>query len=343
MNKYKPISHIIYCIICIFIILLLIQQIVINPLYIFKEAPADVDTSKILVNETYLKQRYVFERGLSFDSFIMGASTASNVRLSSESGGKWYNFSGVYFTLWETERFIQKLIKSGFKIKYLVIALSEENLKNNEHGSYIDICKSRTSVQFYPVPYSFKEKIYFYTKNFLTFPFFTIIKDKITTLMPKSANEIPDERYKPDFNYTDEEVIYRLPMVKNPFVQERLEEIKKITDLCKRNNIDVFFYFTPVYHQVYKNGILEDYNNFKREIVKITPFYDFTGLNPVTTNHRYFSDLIHGTEETGKLISDRIFYQDKNNPPKIRDFGIYVTQDNIESHIKKMNEQMEIQ
>ena len=61
----------------------------------------------------------------------------------------------------------------------------------------------------------------------------------------------------------------------------------------------------------------------KIKIAKIVPFYDFSGANEINNNPKNYMDLIHFNDEVGNLVLDRIFNQDKNNPPKIKNFGNY--------------------
>lgn len=338
MKKYKYITRFLYYFILVAIIFFVVQQIVFNPLMLFKKySPQDIDNSKLLINESYLVQKYLLRSKNEYNSFIIGPSTSGNVVLNNENNGIWFNFSFAYFSLWETERLLKEMKKKGIKIKNLVIAISEENGKCIETYNYFENCKLRFGLEYFPMPFSFKEKMYFYSKNFFTFPAITVLTDRIKEFVNGQKKEI----YIPqnDFYYTDEEVLEKLMLIKEPFSKNRIKNIKEINDFAKENDINIIFYFVPVYHQVYKLGNINDYNNFKREIAEITPFYDFSGLNLITQDNKMWINLMHSNDKTGELIKQRLF-SPKTEAPLIKDFGIYVTKDNIDNHIKLMTEQV---
>ena len=144
---------------------------------------------------------------------------------------------------------------------------------------------------------------------------------------------------KDNFSLSKEEILYRLPMIECPFVDERYEEIQRITNYAKQNNINIIFYYSPLYYKVYQYGNIDNYNNMKRKVANITPFYDFSGINEITTQKKYFCDLIHINTDCTKIIINRLFSENKNNEPKFKNFGNYVTKENIDKHIEIMNTQ----
>ena len=79
-----------------------------------------------------------------------------------------------------------------------------------------------------------------------------------------------------------------------------------------------------------------DFENWKREIVAITPVWDFSGYNSITTEPvakgmKNYLDSSHYSSEVGNLILNRLFnYQEET---VTADFGILITQENIQSHL----------
>ena len=80
------------------------------------------------------------------------------------------------------------------------------------------------------------------------------------------------------------------------------------------------------------------YEDWKRQIVNITPVWDFSGYNSVTTakinnNMEKYSDNSHYMPFIGSFILNRLFgYETDKVPP---DFGVWLTPDNVEAHIQK--------
>ncbi len=349
MKNYKKLSNIIIILLLFIITMTFARFCIYDPFYFFKKLKIEnininKDNTDYPYNNRYLELKYIIQNSEKYDSFLFGASSASNIILDNESGGKWYIYTPAVLSLWEVDRTIKELVKNKVKIKNLAIELSDENLKNTEEGSYIDICKARPSIDLYPVPMNFEEKIYFFGNYLCVFPVFGKISNKIQKIFHKTAiiDDIPINVNSRDnsFSMSKKELKYRLPMIENKFPPEKLNEIARISDFAKQNNINLIFFISPVYFHVYEAGNLKEYNELKFKIAKITPFYDFSGLNSITYNKNYFIDLIHGNEDCANIMKKRMFNSNKNDLPKIKDFGVFVTTFNINNHIETMNNQM---
>jgi len=71
---------------------------------------------------------------------------------------------------------------------------------------------------------------------------------------------------------------------------------------------------------------------------KITNYIDFTGHNSITTNKDNYWDSSHLRVEVTKPLMARVF-NDQAHAPK--DFGVLVTKENIETHLKNLRNQIE--
>ena len=85
-------------------------------------------------------------------------------------------------------------------------------------------------------------------------------------------------------------------------------------------------------------GYFDDFEHFKRALVKITNYIDFTGHNSITTNKDNYWDSSHLRVEVTKPLMARVF-NDQAHAPK--DFGVLVTKENIETHLKNLRNQIE--
>ncbi len=318
MENYSKLSKIILGFVGFAFLFLILQQIIINPLKIGRDfSPDDINWDDPIIYERYIKHKYLINHINNYDSFIIGASAASNIRPENQLGGKWYAYTGAYMNLFETKRFLQEII-SKRQIKNLIITISDENLKIDEISSYKEICNVRPGFEYYPLPQSLEEKLFYYSKNFFSIPTLSIIQRKIESLQAQNQDFQP----KPISELTQEEIKEMLPVSSLEILPERFEEIKEINDLAKENNINIIFVYIPEYIKVYNVAAKKNIEN-KIKIAKIVPFYDFSGANEINNNPKNYMDLIHFNDEVGNLVLDRIFNQDKNNPPKIKNFGNY--------------------
>ena len=131
--------------------------------------------------------------------------------------------------------------------------------------------------------------------------------------------------------------------------QARLENLQAIIDKCKQNNIDIKVFISPTHATQYEAmniaGLSSTFEQWKREVVKITPVWDFSGYNSITTeliNDRMenYIDNSHYSPKVGDLVLNRILSFQTERVPK--DFGILLTQDNIETHLHQIRLDREV-
>ena len=123
----------------------------------------------------------------------------------------------------------------------------------------------------------------------------------------------------------------------NPHLKEIFESLKK------ENPHTRFILFTtpiskPLFCMLVKQGKLPAYEAWLRMLVNVFgEVYDFMGINTVTQKAENYADLHHFYPEFGTLIAKRITGQRDLSLPD--DFGIRVTPQNIEKHLKQVERQ----
>lgn len=130
--------------------------------------------------------------------------------------------------------------------------------------------------------------------------------------------------------------------------QANLAELQKIIEIAQRENIDLRFYISPShatrYEAIRTAGHWEAYEQMKREIAQITPFWDFSGYNSITKESispemQNYIDDSHYRSEVGDLVLNKLLdYQSETVP---QDFGVWVTSDNVESHLANIRRDRE--
>ncbi len=117
--------------------------------------------------------------------------------------------------------------------------------------------------------------------------------------------------------------------------------VKKIVEYCKINDINLYVYISPIYvehfHAIKESGLLDEFERFKRDLVKITDYLDFTGANSITNNKNNYWDSSHLRVDKTEIVMAKLF-QDPNFK-EYKDFGVFVTADSIEAHLKKQRDQ----
>ena len=131
--------------------------------------------------------------------------------------------------------------------------------------------------------------------------------------------------------------------------QARLKNLQAIIDKCKQHNIEVIVFISPTHATQYEAidivGLSPSFEQWKRAVVKITPVWDFSGYNSITTeliNERMnnYIDNSHYSPKVGNLVLNRILSLQTEKVPQ--DFGILITQDNVESHLNQIRLDREV-
>ncbi len=109
-------------------------------------------------------------------------------------------------------------------------------------------------------------------------------------------------------------------------IDPNLKRFQTVIDLCKKKNINIFIYTSPVskdFLQLYKDLDLENtFKYWKKSLANITSYTDFCNYNDITENSYNFLDGTHIMPKFSKLIFARIF-----NDPSLKaakEFGKYI-------------------
>ncbi|MBE9125807.1 hypothetical protein IQ257_10980 [Coleofasciculus sp. LEGE 07092] len=122
-----------------------------------------------------------------------------------------------------------------------------------------------------------------------------------------------------------------------------LDDFKKIVDLCQQNNIKLKIFISPSHatqwEAIRATGHWQTFEEWKRQLVKIAPVWDFSGYNSVTTEPigydiENYTDNSHYTSKVGTWVLNRLLSYQTEQVPK--DFGVLITPNNIEAHLAKI-------
>ncbi|MCT7988531.1 hypothetical protein [Laspinema olomoucense] len=148
-------------------------------------------------------------------------------------------------------------------------------------------------------------------------------------------------------------------LIKNAFFQAKiqgetyeishLEEVKNLVNLCDKHQIECHFFISPSHvtqwESIRLSGAWELFEEWKRNLAKITPVWDFSGYNSITTEPpsstmKNYIDSSHYRKEIGDLVLNRIFQYNQEIVPE--DFGVLLTPETVENHLKKIRKNREI-
>jgi len=124
--------------------------------------------------------------------------------------------------------------------------------------------------------------------------------------------------------------------------QSFLDDFRQLVETCREKNIELKVLISPIHvtqlEAINTAGVWSEFEDWKREVVKITPVWDFSGYNSITTEPisnqmENYWDSSHYRKEVGDLILNRLFEVNEEVVPE--DFGTLLTTNNIESELEK--------
>lgn len=122
-------------------------------------------------------------------------------------------------------------------------------------------------------------------------------------------------------------------------MEQALRDLRDIRQLADRHGIDLIFFIHPIHVVTYLDNNLEEFDEFKRRLARITAYYDFSGVNEITTNNYYYYETSHYRPIVGDMILARLFPESAGNCRSApMPFGVQVTSDNVESHLARLHE-----
>jgi len=116
-------------------------------------------------------------------------------------------------------------------------------------------------------------------------------------------------------------------------IDKKFIYIKEIINLCKKRNINLKVYVSPIYVKtlklIYELNLFKTYKYFQINLAQITSFWDFNQNLEITSNKANFWDNSHMREKIGNLVIDTIFCKN------IR-YGKFITPSNVLKHLEKI-------
>jgi hypothetical protein len=122
--------------------------------------------------------------------------------------------------------------------------------------------------------------------------------------------------------------------IKNIDFSPYLNSLPLIKKKCLQKDINLLIFFVPENHNYLDQFDRKLFLDFLKKVSTIVEFWNFSGYNSITLNDTNYYDYFHFRYFISDLIVKRIF-NDTTSVPS--DFGVYVTEKNIDSHISLLN------
>lgn len=294
----------------------------------------DMDRQYIEPNQRWLKGHFLIDQHARFNAYIFGSSRAGKIDPRNiDDEGNWYNFSYSEGLPVQHTEDLKLLLDNGASIDRVIIGLDNISFYvdpiihqaqaprkpyKNWHEPYLDYLflapDSEVKNEIERVKAS-SNKVHY---------------DIVHTGMPDASfrdrwvsNDKQKHCSQPKFNHATWAFYYQAR------VEQALEEIASLLELCKENRIEAIFYMGPMHHTTYMRQDQEAYFDFIRGLARLTAFYDFSGLNEITTDNYYYYETSHFRPIVGDMMTEAMLDGTSSK------FGRLVGPDNIEKVIQE--------
>ncbi len=289
---------------------------------------------QVQMNERFVKIEYIKKNHQKFNAYLFGSSrigtTDPKIIEKYVPNSKFYNFTVSSANLYDYEHHLKYFIKEKYPIHtlYLQIDLDDMSIYGHRESDYLSKLHPEVTNEF--------TTLYYMKYLFGFFPMNTRVKimDNINTKKTKQRDtekgtwSLPSKEKallkncKEYVNHVSSFHNKNRRIRKYTTAKSSMKSLKKIVDLCHKNNIKLYVFTSPHNQNKMDTFMIEDYNKYLRNISEITSFYDFTGYNSVTKDNCNYYEMSHYRPQVGKLIAGRIFNDKSINIPS--DFGKYI-------------------
>jgi hypothetical protein len=310
-------------------------------------------------DKLFIKTRYIANNPDKFDCLVFGSSRVNGIDVTKATDAKCYNMNYPMGLPGNHLENIRYLLKRGVKIKLLMIGLDEFSYKKDPKkyegspmgGPYPPVIGQRALpcyLNYLVTIYrkrtwdnmikGYKEKGRRLPNTIGEYDHFVTGR----TFNPAIERYIEDNREKHD---RDPRFNARKKGLKDPgqdetrYRESTLRDLRDLVDLAKQHNIRLVLFFNPSHYTVYLRSEPRGIRAFQKELAAFTDFYDFSGVNSITTNSYYYYEPNHYRAMVGDMMIARIFGYEEPRVPA--DFGVLVTQSNVTDHVRRSIKQAE--
>jgi hypothetical protein len=324
-------------------------SVFVDPFGVFGDILFDTPKISMLTNQRFHKIKYLEKNFYKYNSYLIGGSRIAAIRPEWIEkyipDSKFYNLFVSGATGYDNLRHVKYIIEN-YKAKHIVMQISLDDMVRytGPDGRTLETelhyrVSGKNIISFY-LPYL--NPGYAMLSKKLKYALGIEPTDNLKILVEESGERhyrheeklIAQDHKK----YIENEPTFHRAekQARGTKLKEMIEDLREIQRLCDLHHVSLLLLITPHHHQMMNSFDTEDCLAFMQELSEISPFWDFSGYNSVTTDDRNYYESSHYRITVVKYILARVFNDAAVNVPE--DFGVSVTKDNIEEHLKQLFE-----
>lgn len=308
-------------------LLVLPLNLCVDPYNIFHAA--NIRDNGVEPNKNYIKTKFILDHQDEYDSYLFGSSRAGFIDVSKLPDGSWYNFSYSEGLPAEQCQTLQTLISHGEIPKQ--VYLSVDNISFLVDPAYHEEQLYRKA---FPYDGSIADRIRFfssYLDSVTTLESLSVIRsyDGDTKGLRERMYSTGCENLELDVTFDESSTEAYWADYYEPRIDEAIEEIRELKELCDANDIQLTVFTNPLYVTTYERSVSKGYLDFLEQLAQVTPFYNFSSYNEISMNSQYYFETSHYTPEAADIMMDIIENGGDAHTIRAQGFGYYVTEDNL--------------
>jgi len=327
-----------------FCLLIAAFNMAVDPFGVFGDRLLNYYEYNMTQNPRIAKIAYLDKNYEKYDSYIVGSSKTSSypVELLNEyyGGASFYNMLSYGGDMYDNRKTIEYIVEN-YNVKNIVlnIGLEEAFQYNYEDdktkGNLHPKVEGKNSIPFYlkyaflNLQYSFDKLKAYFDRDYLpsanevfipqTGAYNKTVRDSETLMTEDEHIEAEDGFF-----------LYREERDTLPYIDEVIEDLQAIKDLCEKNKINFMMIASPNFRTEIEDYNADELRYYWKQLADVTPFYDFAGYTPISFESRYFYDDAHFRNDVGAMALAYIFGNGDVYYPE--GFGHHTTSDNVKAH-----------
>ncbi len=294
----------------------------------------DMENQRIEPNQHYLKTKHVLDNPKKHNSFLFGSSRVGKIDIRIiEDGDNWYNMSYSQGVPAEHLAEIKLFLQNNVEIKNIWIGLEETSylIDKSQHKSqanrksYVNRYNPWLSYLFIkPSPSIFNE-----IRKANDAKFYTKYSELYNSGVSIAVNV--DDWINTNLDVHKSDPKFKRASWNNNEYNERIDgvidELSEIVSICNENGISLKLFINPMFVTTYMRQDKEEFFEFLRKLSSVSEFYDFSGVNKITTDPYYYYESSHFRPLLGYKIIDVL--ANNLNKTDVKEFGKLISSDNI--------------
>lgn len=286
-------------------------------------------------NVHFNKVKYLLGNPSKYNAFCFGSSRVGHIDLTRvENGLSYYNMTYPDGLPKEWLDDVRIFLKHHMNIKQIMVGIDDFSFR---------LDPSKHAARYERIPYNDDGNFKTYLACLLRVPSVATKKHQDKSVfsyiyeMGMNLNRDAEASIEQDIinHVHDEKFLKSKHHVLGNRIDETIQTFSELKSLCDENDIELIVFINPIHRTAYLANNLDEFNEFKRRLAEVTNYYDFSGLNKVTMNNNYYLETTHYRFIVGDMIVQRIFH-----PEQGVNFGVWVTKDNVEGHIRELEKQI---